>query len=367
MFFSPDQETETHVIKIVEGNDKKAVRKLNDDEVLPVLPLRNMVLFPGVLLPVSIGRPKSLKLVKKAFEDESLIAVCCQKDSDVQEPEGKDIYTLGTAARVIRTFDMPDGSTTVILEGSERILIDKIIDTQPFLMASVKTHAEIFPKRDDKAFLATLGNVKDIAEKILQSSNLPKEASLALHNIDNPPTLVNYICVNFSFDNKDKQALLAQDKLEERAFMLLELLNKQLQMIQIKQSIQEKAMEDINRQQREYYLQQQMQTIQKELGNTSAQTIEALKDRAKTKKWSDSVQQTFEKELKKLEMTSPHSPEYATQQNYLETILSLPWNEFTEDNFNIKNAKKVLDNDHYGMEKVKERILEYLSVLKLKN
>ncbi len=365
--FKSDDEQETKVIPIIENNDKSVASKINDGDIMPVLPLRNMVLFPGVLLPVSVARPKSLKLVKKAYEEETLIAVCCQKDSEVQEPGGEDIYRLGTAARVIRTFDMPDGSTTIILEGIERIMIDEIVDTKPYMLARVLVMAEQFPKRGDKQFLATVGNIKDIADKILHKvTNLPQEASLALKNIDNPPTLVNYICVNFSFDIEDKQSLLQQEKIEDRAFRLLELLNNELQMLEIRQSIQEKAREDIDRQQREYYLHQQIQTIQKELGDTDEQNIEDLRERAKKKKWSEQVQKVFDEELKKLERIPSHSPEYPTQENYLETMLSLPWNEYTEDNFDIKNAQEVLNNDHYGMEKVKERIIEYISVLKMK-
>lgn len=365
--FDSENEQETGIIPIIENNDKSDNKGLHDGDVLPVLPLRNMVLFPGVLLPVSVARPKSLKLVKKAYEEETLIAVCCQKDSDVQEPESEDIYKLGTAARVIRTFDMPDGSVTIILEGTERVMIDEIVDTQPFLLAKMFLMPEVLPKRGDKNFLAIVGNIKDIAERILRyAGNLPQEASLALKNIDNPPTLVNYICVNFNFAIGDKQSLLQQENMVERAFRLLELLNKELQMLEIKQSIQEKAREDMNRQQREYFLQQQIHTIQKELGDTAEQNIQDLRERAKQKKWSENVGKTFENELKKLERLPSHSPEYSTQQNYLETLLSLPWNEFTEDNFDIHNAQSVLDSDHYGMEKVKERILEYLSVLKLK-
>lgn len=367
LLLNADNEPETQVIPIIENHDSRQPAKLENGSVLPVLPLRNMVLFPGVLLPVSVARPKSLKLVKKAYEEETLIAVCCQKDSDVQEPTDLDIYKLGTAAKVIRTFDMPDGSTTIILEGTERIMVDEIIDTQPYLFAKVLVVPEQFPKRGDKSFLAIVSNIKDIAEKIMrQVSNLPQEASLALKNIDNPPTLVNYICVNFDLKIEDKQTLLSREKIEDRAFQLLELLNKELQMLEIRHSIQEKAREDINRQQREYFLQQQIQTIQKELGDTSEQNINDMRERAKKKLWSEEVGKVFEEELKKLERISPHSPEYSTQQNYLDTMLSLPWNEYTDDNYDILNAQQVLDADHYGMEKVKERILEYLSVLKMK-
>ena len=361
-----DNEQGTQIIPIIENQDKPSKAELKSGDVLGVLPLKNMVLFPGVLLPVTVARPKSMKLVKSAYEDEKLIAVVCQKDSEVQEPGTEDIYPLGTAARVIRTFDLPDGSLTIILEGTERIMLNEIVSQRPYMKASVLVVPEVFPKRGDKAFLATVSNIKELAIKILGSSALPPEASFALKNIDNPPTLVNYICVNFNLQIAEKQVLLQQEKLEDRAFRLLEMLNKEVQLIEIKQSIQEKAREEVNKQQREYFLHQQMQTIQKELGDTAEQDVNDMRERAKQKHWPKETAKVFEEELKKLERTPTHSPEYSTQQNYLEVMLALPWNEYTEDNFDIRNAQKVLDRDHYGMDKVKERILEYLSVLKMK-
>lgn len=357
----------TEIIPISDNNDRQQTQKINDGDVLGLLPLRNMVLFPGVLLPVTVARPKSLKLVNSAFQNDKPIAVCCQKDAEVQEPKDDDIYPLGTAARVVRIFDLPDGSRTVILEGLERIMIDEVVGKTPYLKAKVLLVPEVFPKRNDKQFMAIVANLKDLAINILkQTENIPPEAGFALKNIDNPPSLVNYICVNFNLKITDKQALLQQEKLEDRAIQLLELLNKESQMIDIKRSIQEKAREDIDKQQREYFLQQQIHTIQKELGDTAEQTATEMRERAKNKHWTDEVQQVFEKELKKLERTPTHSPDYSIQQNYLETMLNLPWGEYTEDNFDIKHAEKVLNHDHYGMDKVKERILEYLSVLKMK-
>ncbi len=364
--FADENESDVQVIPIIENQDKAGKPQLNDGDVLPVLPLRNMVLFPGVLLPVTVARPQSMKLVKKAYEKESLIAVCCQKDSEIQDPNEDDLYNLGTAARVVRTFDLPDGSTTIILEGAERVMLDEIVSHQPYLLSRILVVPEVFPHRNDRTFLATVSTIKDLAIKILGMATLPPEAGFALKNIDNPPTLVNYICVSFNIKIAEKQSLLQQEKLEDRAFRLLEMLNKEKQMLEIKQSIQEKTREEVNKQQREYFLEQQMKTIQKELGDTNEQVVSDLRQRAEQKKWPESVQHTFEEELKKLERTSAHSPEYSTQQNYLETLLNLPWNEYTTDNFDINHAQKVLDTDHYGMEKVKERILEYLSVLKMK-
>lgn len=360
-------EMEAEMIPILNTDDEQARLKIATGDVLPVLPLRNMVLFPGVLLPVTVARPKSIKLVTNAFQQEKTIAVCCQKDADVQEPQQTDLFMLGTAARVIRTFNMPDGSLTIILEGQERIMIDKITSQRPYMKASVIVIPEVFPKKTDKHFIALASSIREAAIYILkQQENMPREASFTLENIDNPPSLVNYVCVNSPLKIEDKQELLQQEKLEDRAVHLLELLQKEKQLIDIKLSIQEKAREDIDKQQREYFLQQQIHTIQKELGDTSEQNVIDMRERAKKKKWSAETQKVFEAELKKLERIPTQSPEYSTQQNYLETMLSLPWNEYTEDNLDLKNAEKILNRDHYGMEKVKERILEYLAVLKMK-
>ena len=357
--------SESSIIPIISTNESDG-KKLESNNILGVLPLKNKVLFPGVLLPVTVARPKSLKLVRSAFEDEKYIAVLCQKETETQDPKADDLYPLGTAARVIRTFDLPDGSTTVILEGIERIMVDEYVGNRPYLKARIIVVPEILPMKNDKDFLAVVSNIKDNSIKILQTSEMPPEASFALKNIDNAPLLVNYICVNFNLNLSDKQSLLQQEKLADRAFRLLELLNKELQMLEIKQSIQNKAREDINKQQREYFLEQQIKTIQKELGDTSEKTIKELEERGKGKQWSAEVAKVFEDELHKLERIPSHSPDYSTQLNYLELMLALPWNEHTEDNFDIHNAQKVLNEDHYGMEKVKERILEYLSVIKMK-
>ncbi|HCS87930.1 MAG TPA: endopeptidase La [Bacteroidales bacterium] len=355
------------VVPVLSGNDEQAKIKIATGDVLPILPLRNMVLFSGVLLPVTVARPKSIKLVKAAYEQEELIAVCCQKDADVQEPNGDDIYMLGTAARVIRTFDMPDGSLTIILEGMERIMVDAITAVRPYMKARVIVVPEVFPKKGDKHFIALASSIKEVAINIIgQSASVPREARFALDNIDNPPSLVNYVCVNIQIKTEAKQELLQYEKIEDRAVHLLEMLQKEMQLLDIKRSIQEKAKEDMDKQQREYFLQQQIHTIQKELGDTSEQDVSDMRERAKKKKWSTETAKVFEVELKKLERTPTQSPEYSTQQNYLETMLALPWNEYTEDNLDLKNAEKVLNRDHYGMDKVKERILEYLAVLKMK-
>jgi len=338
----------------------------NENDILTVLPLRNMVLFPGVLLPIAVSRSKSKKIVVNAYEQEKLLAVVCQKEKDVQEPSAEDLYKLGTLARVVKVFDMNSDAIMVILEGRERIQVEEFTTTrQNIIKATVRILPETAPKKDDKQFLALCSNIKSQAIKVLnQSNNTPAEAGMTLRNIDNPPTLVNYICVNFGFKIEEKQDLLHYDDLMERAYTLLELLNKEVQMLEMKADIRNKTQEDLNKEQREYYLQRQMETIQKELGDTGAQVVKEMQEKAKKKKWSEKIAKLFEEELKKLQRMNSHAPDYSIQQNYLETLLSLPWNEYTEDNYDIAHAREVLNRDHFGLEKVKERILEYLAVQK---
>lgn len=360
---------DTEIFPLFEADDQNAGDfQLDSGEILPILPLRNMVLFPGVLLPVAVARPKSLKLVRSVYEAEKPIGVCTQVDKNVEEPEISDLYPMGVAAKIVRIFEMPDNSVTIILEGKKRFLLGESAGKRNYLKAHVTTVEEELPDANDTHFVALVSNIRDTAIKIINNiGNVPQEATFALRNIDSPIALVNYICVNFGIALAEKQRLLAIDKVQERAYQLLELLNKEAQLLEIKMSIQDKAKEDIDRQQREYFLQQQMQTIQKELGGFSPEKdVADFRERAKQKKWDAKVAEQFEKELGKLERTSQHSPDYSVQLNYIETMLSLPWNEYTEDNFNLKRAQKILDHDHFGMETVKERILEYLSVLKLK-
>ena len=317
-------------IPLVDETDDAIEPKLKDGDVLGVLPLRNMVLFPGVLLPVTVGRPKSKKLVANAFKNDQLLAVCCQKAQDVQEPSEEDIFPVGTAGRVMRTLDMPDGNLMVILEGVERIHIQEIVGVRPYMKARVKILTEDFPKRNDKEFVALVSSLKSVAEKILKSmENLPAEAGMTLRSIDNPPTLVNYICGNFGVRIAEKQQLLEIDSIKERALSLLEILNNEVRMLEMRKDIQNKTKEDIDREQREYLLHRQMETIQKELGDSDEQQANAMLEQSKQKNWGEKMQATFEKELKKLRRMNSHSPEYATQQNYLDTLLDLPWNEYS--------------------------------------
>ncbi|MCI5680644.1 MAG: endopeptidase La [Bacteroidales bacterium] len=352
------------IVTIVQGQDADTSKmSIKDDDVLDVLPLRNMVLFPGVLMPVSVARPKSLKLVNAAYKQEKMIAVCCQKEREVQEPNGDDLYSFGTAARVVKTFELQPDTLMVILEGIARIHVEEYTSGRTGLRARIKRSEEIFPEKKDKEFLALAGSIKDVATQILkQSDNVPPEAGMTLKSIENPPTLVNYVCTNFEIKIEEKQNLLQVDSLNDRAIRLLAILHEELEMLRMKADIQSKTKEELDKQQREFYLHQQMETIQRELGDTDAQNIKDMQARADQKKWSANVRGIFDSELRKLQRMPAHSPEYSTQQNYLDTLLDLPWNEYSEDNYDIAHAKEVLDKDHYGMEKVKERIIEYLAV-----
>lgn len=359
-----DQSLTHEIIHLFEGDDvaHESIPKTGD--VLGVLPLKNMVLFPGVLLSVMITRPRSRKLVEDAFKKEQRIAVLCQKESKTEEPKSDDLYPMGTTARILRILNMSDKSIGVILEGFDRIAVDEFITDKNSIKAKIRIVPEVFPKRSDKEFLAIASNIKEQALKILsESDSVTQDATMTLRSIDNPPTLVNYICVNFGMRNADKQELLGAESIKERAISLLSILNKEVQMIDMKKDIETKTRKDIDKDQREYFLHHQLETIQKELGDTGAQVANEYKERAKDKHWSDAVKTVFDKELNKLQRTPSHSPDYSILQNFIEIMLDLPWNEYSEDNFDMHHAKDVLERDHFGMEKVKERVIEYLAVL----
>ncbi|MGB4577181.1 MAG: endopeptidase La [Paludibacter sp.] len=368
-FFSEDMMGSSDVFPIISLDESSYEISLNSGEVLPILPLRNMVIYPGVLLPVSVARPKSLKLVRHAHENDGLIGVCTQIDKKHEDPTIDQLYQMGTVAKVVRILEMPDNSTTVILEGKKRFRLGEQTTTKPYMKAKVHLVDDVLPEDNNTGiFQALVSSIKDLATNIINNSGfLPPETSFAIRNIENPVFLINYVCVNFGLNVKEKIHLLEIDEILERGYQLLELLNKESQLLELKMSIQNKAKEGIDQQQREYFLQQQMKTIQNELGGSSPeQDVADFKQRAAAKKWNEATSKIFDKELKKLERMSQHSPDYSTQLNYIETMLDLPWNEFTEDNFNLKNAKKVLDTDHFGLETVKDRIIEHLAVLKLK-
>lgn len=366
--FAEEMTGNAEVFPIISLDENPTEIDVSFGEEVPILPLRNMVLFPGVLMPVTVARPKSLKLIRKTQENDGILGVCTQVDKKIEDPSIDQLYDVGVVAKIVRILEMPDNSTTVILEGKKRFHLDELVSEKPYLKAKIHPLEDKIPGKKDKLFTALVSSIKDVATQIVENSGIiPPEMVFAIRNIENPIFLINYICVNFGMDVTEKQKLLEQSDISERGYQLLHLLNKESQMMEIKMSIQNKTKEGIDQQQREFFLQQQMKTIQNELGEGSVEyDVDEFREKSKNKKWSEAVQKIFEKELKKLERTSQHSPEYTTQLNYVETMLDLPWNEYTKDNFNLKNAKKVLDKDHFGMETVKERILEHLAVLKLK-
>lgn len=350
-----------------EGNEEQLM-DIEVEEVLPILPLRNMVLFPGVFMPVSVGRKSSLKLVREAEKKNSYIAVVCQKVAETETPLFEDLHTIGTVAKIVRVLEMPDQTTTVILQGSKRMELKEITDTTPYLKGRIATLNEELPEKNDKEFHALVEACKDLTVRYIKSSDMfPQDSAFAIKNITNPMFLVDFICTNLPLKKDEKIELLRIDSLRARTYRLLEILNREVQLAEIKESIQMRAREDIDQQQREYFLQQQIKTIQDELGGGGQeQEIEEMRKKAETIKWNDEVKATFLKEVDKLERTHPQSPDYSVQLNYLQTMLSLPWGIYTTDNLSLVNAEKTLNKDHYGLEKVKERILEHLAVLKLK-
>ena len=350
-----------------DGNEDQ-VFDIKVGETLPVLPLRNMVLFPGVFMPVSVGRKSSLRLVREADKKKSYIAVVCQKMAETDEPAFEDLHPIGTIGKIVRVLEMPDQATTVIIQGMKRLELKNITETHPYLKGEVNIIDEEIPSKDDKEFQALVETCKDLTIRYIKSSDsLHQESAFAIKNLTNHMFLVDFICTNLPLKKDEKIELLRIDSLRERTYRLLEILNREVQLAEIKASIQMRAREDIDQQQREYFLQQQIKTIQDELGGGGQeQEIEEMRQKAEHMKWSPEVHETFLKELAKLERTHPQSPDYSVQLNYLQTMLNLPWGVYTTDNLNLKNAEKTLNKDHYGLEKVKERILEHLAVLKLK-
>lgn len=336
--------------------------------VVPILPLRNMVLFPGVAMPVIVGRPKSMRLIKEAVHNKSLIGVVCQKEVNTEDPEYNDLYTTGVIGDIVRVLEMPDGTTTVILQGKKRFSLDALEETEPYLKGKITLLEDRMPDKTDREFEALISTIKDLTIKMLGSmSEPPRDLIFSIKNNKNVLYLVNFSCSNIPSGASEKQELLLIGDLKDRAYRLLFILNREYQLVELKASIQMKTHEDINQQQREYFLQQQIKTIQEELGgNINELEIKELREKARKKKWPASVAEIFEKEVRKLERLHPQSPDFSIQTQYVQTIVNLPWNEYSKDNFNLVHAQKVLDRDHYGLEKVKERIIEHLAVLKLK-
>ena len=337
-------------------------------ETLPILPLRNMVLFPGVAMPIFVGRPKSMRLIREASQRKILVGVVCQKDAEVEEPGLDDLYPIGTVAEVLRVLEMPDGSTTAILQGRKRMALHSLVDTEPYLNGAISLLDDQPAGKDDREYEALISTIKDLTIKMIEAAgDPPRELVFSIRNMQNTMYMLGFACCHIVANPDEKQELLAIDDVKNRAYRLLFILNREYQLIELKTSIQMKTHEDINKQQKEYFLQQQMKAIQEELGgNMNDIEIRELRAQAKKKKWPKEVGETFEKELAKLERIHPQSPDYSIQSQYVQTIVGLPWGTYSRDNFSLTHAQRVLDRDHYGMEKVKERIIEHLAVLKLK-
>ena len=342
--------------------------KLGD--TIQILPLRNMVLFAGVALPVIAGRAKSMRLLRHAAQKKLLLGVCCQKEPDVDEPGFDDLYNIGVIAEVMRILEMPDGTTTAILQGKKRFSLLSITETEPFMVGKIALLEETRPKKTDREFEALASTIKDLTIKMMVSTmDPPRDLIISIRNNQNILYLINFSACNIIADPVIKQELLSINDLKDRAYRLLFILNREYQLLELKASIHLKTHEDINKQQKEYFLQQQIKAIQKELGSENINDIDIaeLREKAKKKKWAKEVGELFAKEIVKLERLNPQSPDYSVQFQYVQTIINLPWGEYSKDNFNLKRAERILNRDHYGMEKVKERIIEHLAVLKLKN
>ncbi len=346
--------------------------EMNNEELpasLPILPLRNTVLFPGVVIPISAGRDKSIKLINDANAGDKIIGVVAQKNEDIEDPTKNDIHTIGTVARILRVLKMPDGNITVILQGKKRFEIDQVTSEAPYITATVKEVEEKRPGKHDTEFTAIVESIKELAIEIIKESpNIPTEATFAIKNIESQSFLINFVSSNMNLSVHEKQNLLVMNTLKERALETLRFMNVELQKLELKNDIQSKVRFDLDQQQREYFLHQQMKTIQEELGGVSQeQEMDEMRQKAKTKKWDQKTSAHFEKELSKMQRMNPQAPDFGIQRNYLELFLELPWNEFSKDNFDLKRAQKILDRDHFGLEDVKKRMIEHLAVLKLRN
>jgi ATP-dependent Lon protease len=353
---------------LMSSEDEEEMNNEELPEIMPILPLRNTVLFPGVVIPITVGRDKSIKLIRDANKGSRMIGVVAQQDVGIEDPNFEQLHNVGTIALIIKMLQMPDGNTTVIIQGKKRFILKEEVQSEPYIKAKVEPFHEIKGK-EDKEFKAMVSSIKDMAMNIIQlSPNIPSEAGIAIRNIESTSFLINFISSNMNADMAAKQNLLEIANLRERANLVLEHLTLDLQMLELKNQIQTKVRVDLDKQQRDYFLNQQLKTIQEELGgNTPDLEIDSLRQRALKKKWAKEVKDHFNKEVEKLARTNPAAADYSVQINYLELLLDLPWNEFTKDNFDLKRAQRVLDKDHFGLDKVKQRIIEYLAVLKLKH
>ena len=367
-FSLSDSDDFTDLIPLMSTDDENRLNSLRIPKKISILPLRNTVLFPGVVIPITVSRDKSINLINDAYKAKKIIGVVAQRRSDVEEPDVKDLNKVGTVAKILRLFKMPDGNLTVIIQGQKRFSINSIINSDPYFQAEIERFVEFKPKKSNQNFKALVGSLRDVALRIIKESpNIPSDASFAINNIESDSFLVNFVSSNMNLSVLEKQKMLDEPKLYNRTKMVLKHLNKELSVLKMKNEIQSKVKSELDDQQREYLLNQQLKTIQEELGvNVFQEEIEKMKDAGKKKKWNEKTKMHFDKELIKLQRMNPQVAEYGVQRSYVEMLLDLPWNEYTKDNFNLKRVQKFLDQDHYGLEKVKERIIEHLAILKLK-
>ncbi len=359
---------ESDYIPLISDEDEDVLDRSDVPELLPVLPLRNTVLFPGVVIPITVGREKSIRLIREYYKKNKIIGTIAQNDPDIDDPQIGDLFRVGTVAQIIKILEMPDDTTSIIIQGKKRFQVESIVAEEPYFVAKTRPLTDEKPGAKDREYEAIVGSLKDLSLRIIKlSSNIPPEASFAVKNIESSSFLINFICSNSDVELKAKQELLQESNLKIRGTRLLEHLSRELQLLELKNDIQAKVKTDIDQQQREFMLHQQMKTIQDELGGSPIdKEITEFKKKAAKKKWSKQIQETFENELEKLQRINPAAAEYSVHANYLQTLVDLPWNEYTKDDFNLHKASKILERDHYGLEKVKERILEHLAVLKLK-
>ena len=362
-------DSEAELIPLLTPEDEEEMSNEQLPDSLSILPLRNTVLFPGVVIPITAGRDKSIKLINDAYAGSKIIGVVAQKNEEDEDPTKNDIHHVGTVARILRVLKMPDGNITVILQGKKRFEIDAVISEKPYIKAKVKEIEEKRPGKHDTEFGAIVDSIKELAIEIIKESpNIPTEATFAIRNIESQSFLINFISSNMNLSVEEKQNLIMMSVLKERALETLRYMNVEFQKLELKNDIQSKVRFDLDQQQREYFLHQQMKTIQEELGGVSnEQEFEEMRTRAKSQKWDDKTQKHFEKEFSKMQRMNPQAPDFGIQRNYLDLFLDLPWNSYSKDNFDLKNAQKVLDRDHFGLEDVKKRMIEHLAVLKLRN
>jgi ATP-dependent Lon protease len=368
ILITSSMDEESDFIPLISDEDEEVLDQSDVPELLPVLPLRNTVLFPGVVIPITVGRDKSIRLIREYYKKNRIIGTIAQHDPDVDDPRIGDLFRIGTVAQIIKILEMPDDTTSIIIQGKKRFQVDSFVSEEPYFVARVTPLSDLKPGSKDREFEAIVGSLKDLSLRIIKlSSNIPPEASFAVKNIESSSFLINFICSNSDVELKDKQQLLQESNLKKRGTKLLAHLSKELQLLELKQDIQAKVKTDLDQQQREFMLHQQMKTIQDELGGSPIdKEITEFRKKAAKKKWNKQVEETFMNELDKLQRINSATAEYSVQANYLQTLIELPWNEFTRDDFNLQRASRILERDHYGLEKVKERILEHLAVLKLK-